>query len=170
MPEQIARRRRPDAEAPVKPTGRPSSDDASPAAAAADDVSSSSATRPPRDPGKPTEGWHPFRSLRRRLDRAATALRRVRTQRVVRTWTHVKRRLNKRNARIAITALALAGLAACVVAAVPTAAALGGYAFAFLAGLFVLAVVRDVLVAGTFDLDMVAATAAFGALALYQLL
>jgi hypothetical protein len=56
-----------------------------------------------------------------------------------------------------------------IVAGVDTADVIAGYCFAILASLLALAVVRDVLKAGDLDLDAVAATAAFGALALYQL-
>lgn len=167
----MARRR--SAEPEVRPPAR-AAGDASPPTAGPDDASPGSQRRnPPRDPGKPEAGWNPVASLlqavRRVARRSTNRLRSLWRTFVVRRLTRAGRAFNRANVRRALAAIAAVGLAVAVVLELDPADQIAGYSFAILSALLGLGVVRDVLKAGELDLDLATAVAAFGGLALYQL-
>lgn len=129
--------------------------------------------RPPDPRIKSSTGGslpNPLRSARQIARKVAQRGRALWRTGIVRRATRTRRWVNRKNARIAIATVVCAGLGTAVVLELERAAEIAGYAFAILAALLGLGVVRDVLKVGELDLDLAAAVAAFGSLALFQLL
>lgn len=118
---------------------------------------------------QPSSSRSPLRSTRRIVRRIHVRIRELWRTGIVRRATRARRAINRRNARRAIATLVLAGLAVAVVLELEPADELAGYGFAFLSGFLGLAVLADMR-NGEIDLDVIAATSTFGALALFQLL
>lgn len=103
------------------------------------------------------------------MRRSTRALRGLWRTGIIRRITRTRRAFNRQNVRAAVAAIVCVGLGAAVVLELDPADQIAGFSFAILSALLGLGVVRDVLKAGELDLDLAAAVAAFGGLALFQL-